>query len=175
MRSRQSQSAFTLLELVLVLVIIAVTMAVAAPSLRGWSRGARLRDAADEFLAVTRFARSQAVSECRTYRLSIDPAAGQYQLTAQNGEEFVELGSNRGRIYRMPEDCRLELVRPSEVTAARSSGISQSPAEAIDFHPTGRTTPAHVRIISGSGDAIDIQCATPAEQFRIISGAEANR
>ena len=61
-RTRKASVAFTLLELVLVLVVLSTALAVAAPSMRGWSKGSTLRDAGDQFLAVARWARSQAVA-----------------------------------------------------------------------------------------------------------------
>jgi len=58
---RGSLSGFTLIELILVLLIISITMALAAPSLRGWSDGAKLRDAGDLFVASAKWARAQAI------------------------------------------------------------------------------------------------------------------
>src|SRR3972149_3661562 len=64
---------FTLLELILVMVILSTVLAMAAPSLRGFFASRQIQDAAAQILALTQFARSQAVSEGTTYRLNFDP------------------------------------------------------------------------------------------------------
>ena len=45
MKRPPRQSGFTLLELILVMVIICTALALAAPSLNGWARGSKMRDA----------------------------------------------------------------------------------------------------------------------------------
>ena len=80
--------AFTLLELILVMVIVCVMMAMAATSLRGFWAGRRTDDAASQLLAVTHWARSQAATDGRLYRLNIEPRAGTYWLTVQQQEQF---------------------------------------------------------------------------------------
>ncbi|MDB4966667.1 MAG: hypothetical protein JWN44_2356, partial [Myxococcales bacterium] len=61
----QSRPAFTLLELVLVMLVITIAIAVVAPTLRGWSRGSHLRDTAEQFVTLTRLARTQAASSAQ--------------------------------------------------------------------------------------------------------------
>ncbi len=151
-------SAFTLLELVLVLLIVTIALASVAPSLRGWSRGSKLREAGDQFLAVTRYARTQAASESKVYRLNIDPQSGSYVLTVQAGPQFVPLGNEFGRVFSLP----------SGYTIAALDEQSQ-PLPAIDFFPNGRTYAAQVRIAADANDFVDIQCPSPAEGFRLAS------
>src|SRR5688500_9566548 len=127
----RTASGFTLLELVLVLVIISTALAMAAPALRGWSKGARLRDAGDQFLAVARWARSQAVSNSRVYRLNVDANAGRYWVTVQDGTEFVSTGSDFGQVFALPSGFGISM---NEATAQQS-------LKAVDFFPTGRTQP----------------------------------
>ena len=43
------------------LIILCVALAVTAPSLSGWNRGSKSRDAGEQFLALTRWARTQAL------------------------------------------------------------------------------------------------------------------
>ncbi|MBM4024858.1 MAG: prepilin-type N-terminal cleavage/methylation domain-containing protein, partial [Planctomycetes bacterium] len=59
----------TLLELILVLIILSTVLALAAPSLRGFFASRRIDGAAAQILALTQWARSQAVSEGIVYRL----------------------------------------------------------------------------------------------------------
>ncbi|HOW69970.1 MAG TPA: prepilin-type N-terminal cleavage/methylation domain-containing protein [Phycisphaerae bacterium] len=159
MTRRGSHRGFTLLELVLVLMIVCITLAMAAPSLRGWSKGSRLHDEVDAFVAVTRLARTQAVTTSKPHRLFIDPATATYQLRVQEGEEFIPLESGFGRPFELPQGYRIELRTTPE-----------SADSFIPFYPTGRTQPAQVRITSELGETVDIECASPAESFEIVPG-----
>src|SRR5438093_10887720 len=85
--------AFTLLELVLVMVIACLALALVAPSLSAWGHGAQLRDLADQFVSLTRLARSRAVADGLTYRINIDAKSGTYQLTVQSGANFAPMQS----------------------------------------------------------------------------------
>ena len=164
MNRRSAHRGFTLLELVFVLIILSATLAVTAPSLRGWSKGSKLRDSAEEFVAITRYARAQAVSNGTIYRLYVDPAGGKYQLMAQEGQQFVQLGTEWGRLFSMPEGFAIAISDPS--------GRAM---EAVEFYPSGRTQPARVRIAARDGDAMEIECATAAEGFRVLTGQEMAR
>src|SRR3954468_14738547 len=98
MKFRRSEPrGFTLLELILVLVIMSIALAMAAPSLKGWSRGGKLRDAGEQFLALTRYALAQSAAESRVYRLNVDVQGGRYWLTAADGAAFANLGNEFGR------------------------------------------------------------------------------
>lgn len=175
MTSRTRQSGFTLLELILVMVIICVVLGMAAPSLRGWSRGSALRDAADELLAVTRLARSQAATSGNTCRLCID-ADGGYHLETLDGNAFVPVSSDLGRPARLSEEVHVELVKlqpaASPQTQQRQPWQQQQPEQCVDFFPTGRTEPARLLVISAQAGTIEIACASPAEPFEIVRTGE---
>src|SRR5688572_11665766 len=123
-RRKHSGFTFTLLELVLVLLVIALLMAVATPSLRGWSRGSKLRDAAEGVLTATRHARSQAVSTAAVHRLEIDRAQGTYRVTRIRGTQFVPVDGAFGQLIRLPSDFRIDVARVD----ANASGV-------IEFFP----------------------------------------
>jgi type II secretion system protein H len=136
---RPRHSAFTLLELVLVLMVLAAAAAMVAPSLRGWSRGAKVRDAGDQFLAVTRWARSEALANGQLYRINIDARQGLYWVTVQDGQNFISPGTEFGRIFSIPEGFQL--------LVADVAAQDQKPQETIDFS-RGRTQPMQV-VIAG--------------------------
>ena len=152
---------FTLLELVVVMVVLAVVMAVAAPAMRNFWRGAEVRDEAEQFVAVARWAHERAASDGTVYRLNIDTSARTYQLTRQDGEEFVEVGSDFGRAFEMPREGTIELLEP------RGQNW-------VDFFPDGRTQTALVRMFMNNQEVL-AECASPSELFRVLSGEEAQR
>ena len=152
---------FTLIELILVLFVLATAAAIAAPSLGRWGRGSRLRDAGDNFLALSRWARTQAIANSAVYRLNVDAQNGRFWVAVQEGQAFVDVASDFGHDFTMPENTTIEM----------SSGASQ-PLEFVTFYPTGRTTaPARVRLADDSG-GIDLICETPAEGFRLLKPGE---
>ena len=150
-----------MLELVFVLVINSTTLALAAPSLRGWSSGSKLRDAGDQFLAVARYARARAVSDGFVYRLNVNSTTGQYWLEMKQGQQWSPLGTEWGRVFTMPEETQLTL-----------SGEQGGSLEAIEFYPSGRTLPGSVRIEKRNGDRVELICPSPAEGYRVVTSGE---
>jgi type II secretion system protein H len=157
MTRARSNSAFTLLELVVVLTLVGVVLGMAAPSLRGWSRGGKLQDAADGFVGATRWARSAAISTARVHRLQIDPEGGGYVIDVVEGDASAPAAGEFGRTVVLPPSIRI---------------ANASPTQAIEFFPSGRVTPGTVRISGDWGETIEITCAAPAESWRIASGGE---
>jgi type II secretion system protein H len=154
--NRPRHRAFTLLELILVLVIISIALAMAAPSLRGWSRGGKLRDAGEQFLATARYARTQSAAEARIYRLNVDPQAGTYWLTADQDGQQVLLGNEFGRVFALPQGFGIAMTE------------GPRPLSYVEFYPTGRTQPAAVRLTADDGFTFDLECPSPAEGFAIV-------
>ncbi|HEV7299345.1 MAG TPA: GspH/FimT family pseudopilin [Tepidisphaeraceae bacterium] len=148
--------AFTLIEMVLVMVVLAIGVSLTAPSLRGWSQGATLRDAGQQFLAATQLARSQAAATGVPHRLQVDTAANTYVLGALNGAEWLPVPGEFGQPTALPAEHRIEI---------NTTGTEPN---AIDFYPNGRTTPCSVRLIGRTGEAIEFACAFPAEPFQRV-------
>jgi prepilin-type N-terminal cleavage/methylation domain-containing protein len=158
MTRRPRQSAFTLLELILVMVIICTALAMAAPSLNGWARGTKMRNAVDQFVAMTQFARTQAISTATVHRLQVDGPARAYYVLVQDGEQFVPLNTEMGRQFPLPEEFSLKLT-----------DLGGATRDYIDFYPTGRTEPGTVEITSTlNNDVMVIRCPSPTEAFRLV-------
>jgi len=150
-----------LLELVLVMVIICTVLGMAAPSLRGFFASRQTIDAGAQIVALTQYARTEAASEGRGYRLNLDAETGKYWLTAQAGGAFAPLPAEIGRVFCLPEGTT---ARWDSTGEAASSGW-------ISFYPDGRTEPADIRLTGRQGDAVRIVCSSPTEQFRAIASA----
>jgi type II secretion system protein H len=158
MKRNASQSAFTMLELVLVLMVVAIALAIVAPKLTGWGRGARLRDAGDEFLAATRWAHGQAVATAIVHRVEIDPSEGTFRVTKQDGETFVDVTGEFSEVTTLPLGVRIELDREDG-----------NRGDVIEFQPNGRVTPATVRFSNDRGESLEVEAPTPAEPFRLAA------
>ena len=161
MTRRRAHSGFTLLELVLVMVIIAIALSIAAPKLRGWSRGRDLRDAADQFVNLTRYARAQAASDGQTYRLTIDSDKGTYQLTKLDGQRFVAVAFDFGEAQHVPDGYHIEIAQQAS---------SVTPATSIDFFPSGRAQAAQVKITAPNGEVTQVICPTATDEFAVATG-----
>jgi len=164
MTKSQRHSGFTLLELILVMGVICVTLALAAPSLSNWSRGSQQRDAIDQILALTRYARTEAVTNATTYRLNIDKATGRYWLTMQDGQDFVSLGNTMGQVFTVPDGSRIDLAQ--EQSVAR---------DIIDFYPSGRTQASRIVLTNNIGEITNIECVMPAEGFEVALAQQQTR
>ena len=162
-RSRVHPAGFTLLELILVMVIICTALALAAPSLNGWARGSKMRDAVDQFVAMTQYARTQAISTATVHRLQIDGAARTYYVLIQDVDgQFIHLTSDMGREFPLPDEFSLKMTD--------DAGQNR---DFVDFYPTGRTDPTTVVITGPDGDAKTIQCPSPTEAFRLVNPGDA--
>ena len=154
----KSRSGFTLLEMVLVLLILTIVVAMAAPSLRGFWHGSRIKDAGDQIMAVTRFARTQAISDGTVYRLNIAPDGDGYWLTMQSAEGFTQLPSEFGRQYDLPDDARIQLMK-----------LDGSGADHVDFFPNGRTEASSIKLSASGQNDIVLTCPTPTETFLLMN------
>jgi type II secretion system protein H len=176
-----AQPGFTLLELVLVMVIIVIALSVVAPRLSGFSRGRALHDVADQFISTTRFARSQAVTNGTIYRLTISAQDGHslYQLTRQDGTNFVAVPGEMGQAMQIPDGMHAQMKRTeqqaqSPANSAMNSGNNQAspqptPQDSVDFFPSGRTQTAQIVFTAADGDSLMIECPSAAEDFAVTT------
>ena len=152
-----SHRAFTLIELVLVLLVITFIVGIVAPTLRGFSKGARLRDTSEQFLTLTRLARVQALSTGKVHRVTMTD--GRCVVAQQDGQRLVELTSEFEGSFTPPEGMTFQLTD--------LQGVAR---QFIEFYPNGRTQTSKLRIaMSDDGGSLDIECLAPTEGFHIVT------
>ena len=156
-RPPKTKRGATLLELIFVMAIICTVLAMAAPSLRGFFASRRTSDAASQMLALMKLARSRAIAEGRVYRFNLDTEAGTYWLTAREGGVFVDLQTETGREFALPQD-----------TVAQWNGeMERDEFDYIQFYPDGSADLASIRLIGRQGEVLDLCCPSASEFFEI--------
>ena len=150
---RPRHRAFTLIELVLVMLVIAVVVAIVAPSFHGANRGRRTGDTASQIVSLALYARSQAITQGKTYRLNLDPDAGRYELSVRDYDMFETLNNWS---YRTPDGVRIACDVQSQ-----QDGLY------IEFRPTGRTDPATIRVTDDDGMVVEVVCESATELFHV--------
>ena len=163
-RSRFYDSCgLTLLELILVMVIISTVLSMAAPSLRGFFSSRKSHDAAANILSLIRFARSQAITEGRVYRLNFNTDEGIYWLTVNEEGVFSELNNEFGREFLLPDDTTMEFEKENEERLTE---------QYIAFYSQGMAESSVITLTDRRGDDIEIMSPSPAENYRIIEPEE---
>jgi prepilin-type N-terminal cleavage/methylation domain-containing protein len=153
---------FTLLELILVMLILSTVLAMAAPSLRGFFGSRKTHDEAAQILALTQFARSQAISEGIIYRLNFETRERTYWLTAQQSGAFEKLKTEFGQVFTFPNDIIAEL-----------EDVEKEDNEMfLEFTPQGTVTAGTIRLIDRRGLVLKVTCPTVTESFSIVESQE---
>ena len=135
------------------MLVIAVVVAMVAPTFHGTSRGRRTGDTATQIVSLALYARSQAITQGKTYRLNLDPDAGTYELSVRDYDTFEMLGNWS---YSVPEGVQISCDLP-----AQQDGLY------IEFRPTGRTDPATIRVTDDDGIVVEVVCESATELFHI--------
>lgn len=140
--------AFTLLELIIVMAILCVLLALAAPSLSSSMRGHNLEQAGAQLLAVTEYGRNEAISQGIPMNVWVNPANGQYGVTAKPG---YPAAPGRDKQYRLEPDLHFD--------AATSGMPSGNQLNAAEFEPDGTLDPSSVqtiRIVATSRSGVSV-------------------
>jgi type II secretion system protein H len=157
-------SGFTLLEIILVMTILVLVVSMLAPSLRGFGIGRSTDNTARQLVSLAKYARSQAISEGRRYRLNFDAQNNAFWLTAESGSAFAAPNNDFGRRIEAPEGVFIQ------------TDLTQQPDGVfVEFRPTGRTDAAHVSLTDKLGNTIQVACDSPTEMFRIVPAGEKMR
>jgi prepilin-type N-terminal cleavage/methylation domain-containing protein len=156
--------AFTLVELILVMVVVSVVLALSAPRLRGFFVSRQTADAAAMVLSLTKWARSEAISQGRPVHLNVDPSGAECWLTVQEAGLFVSPKSEIGRRFPAPEGATIAIVPDTPGTAPTY----------VEFLPSGRSDTATIEIRSASGQTYQVVTDSATEPYHIITPTGAN-
>ncbi len=144
------------------LALVSLVAAMAAPSLRGFSKGRKMANATAEILALSRYAYSQAIAQGQNYRLNFDEVGRFFWLTVQNGVVFQDLQTEFGRHFSLPQN-----------TSAAWLNDGQTPfRNYVEFHPDGRTEAGTLRLADDKGRETLIGCLSQTETLRVIRPSE---
>jgi len=155
------RAAFTLVELVIVMSLMVITVGVAAPSLKGFLKGRNLENEAEQFLSLTRYGSSRAVSEGLPMDLWINVKLNKYGMTAAGG--YTETRTNATALnFTLDEDVTVLVSQPPGVLTTVSnwwtpSTIRRGAMPVLRFQPDGfisDTSPKIVKFQQGTDPEI---------------------
>ncbi|CAN5557265.1 hypothetical protein BH10PLA1_BH10PLA1_19500 [soil metagenome] len=164
MTKKRIHPAFTLLELILVLAILTIVVAIVAPNFRDFTTGRATRNTATQILAMTHYARTQAVTQGVPYRLNYDSQSNTLWITMEPLS-----GSSAPA-----NDFATRLVIDNGISVDTDIPQQQT-GQYVEFHPSGRTDPAMIRLSDRTGSTIEIACSSATELFRILPPSEVTR
>lgn len=146
---RTHRAGLSLIELILVMAILAAVAAIVVPRLSGFSRGRENRAAWDRFVAVLRYARSEAISRSVPVTVRFDLEQGSYELTGGYGWKEPP---GAAAIYQLPK--RLTFEFPDAVT-------DDTGRVSILFQPDGSVddqSPTTIQLVERDGDVLHTLC-----------------
>ena len=134
--------AFTLVELLLVMAILTIIMAIVAPTLSRSLRGHKIDEEATRFVALTEYARSEAISQGIPMIVWIDGKAQSFGLDPQS--DYYQ--SKTHRQYNLNADVHFDSI---------TGGTPNTPS--IIFSASGTPDPASIdslRLVDRFGAAL---------------------
>ena len=160
--TRRSE-AFTLVELILVMALLCVILGLAAPSL---SRSMRQRDLTQEatrLLALTEYARDEAISKGVPMVVWIDTEAERYGVKPKKGYEDA---GTRTKEYALTEGVQFDGARISKGGASETDMAEFAPDGTLDS-----SSQTSVQLVDRSKSAIGIAQTKDAWGYEIVEGA----
>ena len=144
------------------MVVICTVMAIGAASLRKFASSHGTTDSAREMVALAEYARTQAISEGRPYRLNVSTTESTFWLTAQTQGAYTAPATEFGRVFALPDGETASWESP---TAAATRGYTT-------FYPDGRAEAVTILLTGRNDDTAKVVCLAPAESYRVITQDE---
>ncbi len=159
-RARVSQ-AFTLVELILVMLLLATLLALSAPTILHSFKQRDLEKEATQLLAVTEYARSEAVSQGVPMTVWVRPETGEFGVQASDGYDGEE---TREKTYTLGANVHFDPVD----AAADQNGHT---LVAI-FDPEGTLDPessvAAMRLVNRAESGISVEQTDDGWGYEIV-------
>lgn len=155
-------NGFTLIELILVMIILTTVLAIASPSLKGFFSSRKINDAAQQIIAMTRYAKTNAVYSSNYYRLNFDLNKKRYWLSVLKESEFVRLENDLGRYFDMPADTSFEFDN-----LPQQGGIYY-----LEYNPQGYCKESKIILEDNNKNIIELICRSCAEDFVLVEADE---
>lgn len=157
--SRTNCTAFTLVELIIVMMVLAVTAALAAPLLSRSVRARNLSEEAGRFVALTEYAREEAVSQGIPMVVWVDQNAQTFGVEPKEG---FEGDPSRNRDFALNPDVFFKIDR-----VLMSAGV----AHAAEFAPDGSPSVASVDAVEMTdrfGEALSVVRTEDRWSYEIV-------
>jgi type II secretion system protein H len=140
-------AGFSLIEVMVVLIVIGVVLAAAVPSVTERNARNRSEGAARQLSARMQIARQMAVSQRVPYRMTIDPAGGEYWFERQDDDSTWTMDPDRVFVIEGVDDVRTNIGGQEGETEVRFQ--TRGTLEADD-------SPALITIISTNADTANL-------------------
>jgi type II secretion system protein H len=160
----RSPGAFTLVELILVMALLCVILGLAAPSLSRSMRGRNLAQEGTRLVALTEYARDEAVSDGVPMEVWIDATSGHFGARAMPGYE--DAGA-RAKEFTLIDGLHFEPLQ----NAVDIDGAT----DAAEFMPDGTLDPSSqplVRILDQSNASVQIAQTTDGWGYEIAKATQ---
>jgi type II secretion system protein H len=156
----RSAGAFTLVELILVMALLCVILGLAVPSLSRSMRQRNLMQEGTRLLAMTEYARDEAISRGVPMSLWVDAGAGRYGVRAMPGYE--DAGA-RSKEFTLIEGVHFDAQK------TMLSGAGE--ADAAEFLPDGTldsSSQTALRIEDQSSSGVEIEQMKDGSGYEIV-------
>jgi type II secretory pathway pseudopilin PulG len=182
------------------MLIIAIAAAVVVPSIAGFALSRTTSNTVQQVVNFALYARTQAISDAKVYRLNFDTQTRQIWLTVNNDGQFQPVGNDFGSRFTLPQGMKMtvqiapqpntQLIMTPNITATDTQAtplfgqpvwplmntvmiIAHSdPGTYEEFLPSGRVDPTLVQLTDKQGKEIDIGAATATDSLHVLSPAE---
>jgi prepilin-type N-terminal cleavage/methylation domain-containing protein len=151
-------NGFTLIELILVMIILTTVLAIASPTLKGFFSSRKINDAAEQIIAITRYARTNAIYSSNYYRLNFDLSERKYWISVLKESEYVRLDNDLGRSFIMSSEIEFKFEN-----LARDSSVYY-----LEYDPQGYCRESKIIMEDKNENIIELACKSPAENFVLV-------
>jgi type II secretory pathway pseudopilin PulG len=159
----QRRAGFTMVELIIVMGILMVIFALAAPRLSRFMTGRSVNEEGRRLISLTRYARSEAISQGQRVHLWIAPERGEYGIRP---EDAARSKTPEAR-FRVADRLGLKLDT-NETDEQGEIGIVYWPDGTLD-----ETSPRRIQISEQDGPGLTLTLEENGQDYKVNDGAEA--